>query len=98
MTYKQEWETILELGEEIHIILENSTNPRTVHSICWKLGRAGSLPRYDYKRYWPWVSKWLQRQDDVVSRRKGKDPQREYILKENARKYWPQFLGGEDQR
>ena len=94
---QQEWYEVVSLSGEIRSILEHSTNPRPVHTILFKLACRGFLPRDDYKRYWPWVSKWLQQQDDIVSSRKGKDPKREYILKDNARKYWPEFLEGEEQ-
>ena len=96
---KEEWYTVLSLSPAIHTILEESRNPKPVYYICSKLAYKGYLPKREYKRYWPWVSKWLRNQEDVIAQRwhrESTDKKMMYILKENARKYWPEFLEGEE--
>jgi hypothetical protein len=94
----QEWYTVLSLSPAIHTILEESRNPKPVYYICSKLAYKGYIPKSECKRYWPWVSKWLRNQEDVIAHRwhpESTDKKMRYILKENARKYYPEFLEGE---
>lgn len=77
-------------------ILSSSKYPKTVHNICARLIKQGIISREEQKHYSMLLSKWHREQNNIINLKKfdGKDATRMYILKENARKYWPQFLGG----
>ena len=97
----EEWYNVLSLSQQIHVILEEARNPKPVYSICRKLAWKGYLPKGEYKRYWPWVSKWLRNQEDVLARKwhpGSRDGKMLYILKDNAMKYYPEFLEDECKR
>ena len=88
-------EEIEALKKPVIKILELSHYPKHmtfIISILWKKGLIGEAEKRHFSVL---ISYWLNRNPEIISRREGKS--NAYILKENARKYWPEFLEGEEQ-
>ena len=87
------------ISSQVIEILSSSNYPKTIHTICSRLIKQGVIKSEERWHYAMMLSHWFRQQGNIVNIKKsdGKEDTRMYIIKDNARKYWPEFLEGEDQ-
>ena len=76
-------------------ILKSSHYPKSVKYIENRLLIEGILAWEERGLYRVVIGKWLMEQKNIIAHHKNSSDVHVYMLKGNARKYWPEFLEDE---
>ena len=86
------------LKKPILEVLQSSHYPKSVRSIEWKLQLKGLITQEENEEYRVVIGIWLMRQKNILHiRQKNTQKAHVYILKDNARRYYPELLKDEQE-
>lgn len=86
------------LKKPILEVLQSSHYPKSVRSIEWKLQLKGLITQEENEKYRVVLGIWLMSQKNIIAvRQKNSQKAHVYILKENARRYYPELLVDEEE-